>query len=471
MEFTVEYLVSAVVILLFLGGIALFRSPRTARLGDWLNILAYAGAVAFVVIRYPALGLEFVLIAVLLGGTLGAILAARVSMVSVPQMIAFQHGCGGTAAFLIAFSEFIREGAGLTTLAQVGSVLGMLVGAVTFSGSLIAAGKLAGKIKGQPVFLPGHLTILFGLLGLMVLLSVFAVLQIGLPIAVGLAIGLIVVSVIVGVIFTIRIGGADMPVIISFFNATAGFAAAFCGIALSNYLLIGCGACVAASGSLLTITMCRAMNRSLLGVFSGIKPSVAGPEEVAGEVLVKANGMETSPFDRAVAALKQAKDVIIVPGYGMAAAQAQFKVWEMAQILESRGVRVRFAIHPVAGRMPGHMNVLLAEAGVPYDKLLEMDAINGDFKNTDVAVVVGASDIVNPAALREEGTPISGMPILKAYEAKTILICKRTKSPGFSGVENPLFEQENTIFLAGDAKETIARLIGVIDDLMKKAEK
>ena len=461
MGFTIEHFVVAVVLLLFLGGIALFRNPRTARLGNWLNILAYAGAVAFVVIRYPALGPEFVLIAVIVGGTLGSILAARVSMVGVPQMIAFQHGCGGTAAFLIAFSEFIRMGADLTILAQVGSVLGMLVGAVTFSGSLIAAGKLAGKIKEQPVFLPGHLTILFGLLGLMVLLSVFAVSQIGLPIGVGSAIGLIVVSVVVGVIFTIRIGGADMPVIISFFNATAGFAAAFCGIALSNYLLIGCGACVAASGSLLTITMCRAMNRNLLGVFSGIKPSVAGLAEVA-RVPVKASGIETSPFDRAVAALKQATDVIIVPGYGMAAAQAQFKVWEMAQILESKGVRVRFAIHPVAGRMPGHMNVLLAEAGVPYDKLLEMDAINEDFKNTDVAVVVGACDIVNPAALKEEGTPISGMPILKVYEAKTILICKRTKSPGFSGVENPLFEQENTIFPAGDAKETIDRLIRVI---------
>jgi len=185
-------------------------------------------------------------------------------------------------------------------------------------------------------------------------------------------------------------------------------------------------------------------------------------EEMVRELPVKANGIETSPFDCAVVALKQAKDVIIVFGYGMVAAQAQFKVWEMAQILESRGVRVRFAIHPVAGRMPGHMNVLLAEAGVPYDKLLEMDAINGDFKNTDVAVVVGASDIVNPEALKEEGTPISGMPILKAYEAKTILICKRTKSPGFSGVKNPLFEQANTIFPAGDAKETIDRLIGVI---------
>jgi len=207
MEFTTEHLVVAIVLSLFLGGIALFRSPRTARRGDWLNMLAYAGAVTFVVIRYPPLGPEFVLIAVIVGGTLGAILAAKVSMVGVPQMIAFQHGCGGTAAFLIAFSEFIRMGADLTILAQVGSVLGMLVGAVTFSGSLIAAGKLAGKIKEQPVFLPGHLTILFGLLGVMVLLSVFAMSQIGLPIAVNLAIGLIVVSAVVGVIFTIRIGG------------------------------------------------------------------------------------------------------------------------------------------------------------------------------------------------------------------------------------------------------------------------
>lgn len=464
MGFTTEYFVVAVVLLLFLGGIALFRSPRTARLGDWLNILAYAGAVAFIVIRYPALGLEFVLIAVIVGGTLGAILAARVSMTGVPQMIAFQHGCGGTAAFLIGFSEFMRLGADLTLLAQVGSVLGMLVGAVTFSGSLIAAGKLAGKIKEQPVFLPRHLTILFGLLGLMVLLSVFAVLQIGLPIALGLAIGLIVVSIVIGVIFTIRIGGADMPVVISFFNATAGFAAAFVGIALSNYLLIGCGACVAASGSLLTITMCRAMNRNLLGVFSGFELSVAGPAELPGEIPLKTADTEASPFDRAVAALEQAKDVIIIPGYGMAAAQAQFKVWEMAQILEARGVRVRFAIHPVAGRMPGHMNVLLAEAGVPYDKLVEMDAINQDFTNTDVAVVVGASDIVNPAALTLKGTPISGMPILSAHEAKNIVICKRSKSPGFSGVKNPLFEQENAIFPTGDAKETIDRLARELSD-------
>jgi len=203
------------------------------------------------------------------------------------------------------------------------------------------------------------------------------------------------------------------------------------------------------------------MGRSILGVLSGIKPSVAGLAEVARKTPVKTGGIETSPFDRAVAALKQATDVIIAPGYGMAVAQAQFKVWEMAQILESRGVRVRFAIHPVAGRMPGHMNVLLAEAGVPYDKLLEMDAINEDFKNADVAMLIGASDIANPAALKE-GNPISGMPILKVYEAKTILICKRTKSPGFSGVENPLFEQENAIFPAGDAKETVERLIGAI---------
>ena len=460
MGFPLEYLVAGVVLLLFLGGIALFRSPRTARLGAWLNMLAYAGAVAFVVIRYPTLGLEFVLIAVLLGGTLGAILAVRVSMLGVPQMVAFQHGCGGTAASLIAFSEFIRMGADLTTLAQVGSMLGMLVGAVTFSGSLIAAGKLARKIEQRPVFLPRHLTILLGLLVLMVLLSVFTMLQIGLPIAVGSAIGLIVISVVMGVVFTIRIGGADMPVIISFFNATAGFAAAFCGIALSNYLLIGCGACVAASGSLLTISMCRAMNRSLLGVFSGIRPSSAEavklPEE---EVSFEAGGIEASLFDCAVATLKRAKDVIIAPGYGMALSQAQEQVRGLENWLEERGARVRYAIHPVAGRMPGHMNVLLAEVGVEYDKLFEMQAINDDFKKADLAIVIGACDVVNPAASTLQGTPISGMPILKAHEANTVIVLNWDEKPGFSGVDNPLYKIKQVIPIWGDAKVNLNALL------------
>jgi len=459
MGFPLEYLVAAVVILLFLVGIAFFRSPRTARLGGWLNILAYAGAVAFVVIRYPVFGPEFVLIAVLLGGTLGSLLAVRVSMLGVPQMIAFQHGCGGAAAFLIAFSEFIREGADLTGLAQVGGVLGIIVGAATFSGSLIAAGKLARKIEQRPVFLPGHTTIVFGLLFFALLLSVLAIFEYGLPFAVGLATGLIVVSVVIGVIFTIRVGGADMPVIISFFNATAGFAAAFCGIALSNFLLIGCGACVAASGSLLTITMCRAMNRNLLGVFSGIRPSVARPAEALEPVPAEASSEEGSPFDRAIAALKRAKDVIIAPGYGMALSQAQEQVRSLAKWLKERGAGVRYAIHPVAGRMPGHMNVLLAEVGVEYDELFEMQVINDDFKEADLAIVIGACDVVNPAASTRQGTPISGMPILKAHEANAVIVLNFDEKPGFSGVDNPLYGMKHVIPIWGDAKANLNALL------------
>ena len=464
MGFPLEYLVAAVVILLFLGGIALFRRPRTARLGGWLNMLAYAGAVAFMVLRYPMLGLEFVLIAILLGGTLGAILAVRVSMLGVPQMIAFQHGCGGTAAFLIAFSEFIREGAELTTLAQVGGVLGIIVGAVTFSGSLIAAGKLARKIEQRPVFLPRHTTILFGLLLLTLLLSVLAILKYGLPIAAGSAIGLIVVSVIIGIIFTIRVGGADMPVIISFFNSTAGFAAAFCGIALNNFLLIGCGACVAASGALLTITMCRAMNRNLLGVFSGIRPSIAIPAEALGEMPAEADSQEGSPFDRAITALKAAKDIIIAPGYGMALSQAQEQVHSLANWLKERGARVRYAIHPVAGRMPGHMNVLLAEVGVEYDELFEMQVINDDFKKAELAIVIGACDVVNPAAGLRQDTPISGMPILEVQEAKTVLVLNYDEKPGFSGVENQLYKMPHVITIWGDAKANLNALLSSLQE-------
>ncbi len=464
MELSLEHLAAAVIILLFLGGIALFRSPRTARQGDWLNMLAYAGAVAFVILRYPTLSPAFVLIAILFGGTLGATLALRVSMLSVPQMIAFQHGCGGVAAFLIAFSHLIQEGANLTTLAQVHAVLGIVVGAATFSGSLIAAGKLARKIKQQPVFLPKHSIILCGLLVLIISLSVFTVLQSGLPIAVGSAIGLIAVSVALGVIFTIRVGGADMPVAISFFNATAGFAAAFCGIALSNYLLVGGGACVAASGSLLTIVMCRAMNRSLLGVFSGIRPSIAEPAKLPEEVPLEAGRTEALPFDQAIAALKRAKDIIIVPGYGMALAQAQEQVHSLENWLEQRGARVRYAIHPIAGRMPGHMNVLLAEVEVGYDKLFEMEAINDDFKEADLAIVIGACDVVNPAASTRPDTPISGMPILKAHEANAVIVLNFDEKPGFSGVDNPLYGMKHVIPVWGDAKVNLNALLSSLQE-------
>lgn len=460
MGFSLEYFVAAIVILLFLGGVALFRNARTARLGGWINMLAYAGAVAFVVARHPLLHPEFVLIAILLGGTLGSLLASRVSMLGVPQMIAFQHGFGGAAAFLIAFSEFIREGAGLTGLAQVGGVLGTIVGAVTFSGSLIAAGKLAGKIEQRPLFLPKHSAILSALLLYVLVMSALAIFQYGSPVAVSLAAGLIVVSVVIGVVLAIRVGGADMPVIISFFNGTAGFAAAFCGIALSNYLLIGCGACVAASGSLLTITMCRAMNRNLLGVFSGIRPSVTGPSEALEHpIRIERSDEEGAPLDRAVAALNRAKDIIVVPGYGMALSQAQEQVHSLANWLKERGARVRYAIHPVAGRMPGHMNVLLAEAGVGYDELFDMQVINDDFEKADLAIVIGACDVVNPAACTRLDTPISGMPILKVHEASAVIVLNYDEKPGFSGVDNQLYEMPHVIPVWGDAKANLNALL------------
>ncbi|MBM4329712.1 MAG: NAD(P)(+) transhydrogenase (Re/Si-specific) subunit beta [Deltaproteobacteria bacterium] len=461
MELQVDHIVAAIVILLFLGGIALFRGPRTARLGGWLNILAYAGAVAFIMIRYPTLFPEFILIAVLIGGTVGAALAVKVRMIDVPQMVAFQHGCGGVAAFLIAFSEYVMGGADLAAIAQFGSVLGIVVGAVTFSGSLIAAGKLAKVIEQRPVLLAKHSQILLGLSAITIILCVFSLLKIGLPVGIGLAVTLIVISIIGGVIFTIRIGGADMPVIISFFNATAGFAASFVGIALSNYLLIGCGACVAASGSLLTLSMCKAMNRSVINVLSGSKRTISRPvQEAAGQALpVKAASIEASPFDRAIASLNGARDVVIVPGYGMALSQAQGLVHDLERLFEGRGANVRYAIHPVAGRMPGHMNVLLADVGVEYDKLFELDKINDEFKKADLAIVVGACDVVNPAATTQQDTPISGMPILNAHEAKSVIVLNWDEKPGFSGVDNPLYGMEQAILMWGDAKENLGKLL------------
>ena len=464
MELRLEYLVAAIVIALFLGGIALFHSPETARKGTWLLGLGWALAIGIVLLRHPPRSPELLLIAVLAGGAIGVFSALRTGAVGVPAMVAFQHGAGGGASFLIAYSQLTRTGTDWTTLSQSAAVLAIIFGAVTFTGSLVAAGKLAGKIRQQPVFLPGHLAILLGVLGLIGLLSVSAVLQSGLPIGIGSASALIVVCLLLGVIFTIRVGGADMPIVISFFNATAGIAASFNGIIVGNYVLIGGGAAVAASGSMLTIVMLRAINRSLLGVFSGIRPSLTGPAEVLGGVPAEADAEQASPFDRTIAALKGAKDVIIATGYGMAISQAQEQVHSLAKRLEEHGARVRYAIHPVAGRMPGHMNVLLAEAGVGYDELFEMGAINDDFKKADLAIVVGACDVVNPAASLYEGTPISGMPILKVHEANTVIVLNYDEKPGFSGVENPLYKMKHVIPVWGDAKANLNTLLSSLQD-------
>jgi NAD(P) transhydrogenase subunit beta len=465
MEFSIDYLIAAIVIALFMGGVALFHSPETARKGTWLLALGWALAVGVVLFRHPPSSPELLLIAILAGGAIGVSSGLRTGAVGVPAMIAFQHGAGGLASFDIAYHELVRPGADWTTLAESAAVLAIIFGAVTFTGSLVAAGKLARKIRQQPVFLPGHAAILIGLLVLAALLSVFAVLQRGMPIGVSSATALMVICLILGVIFTIRVGGADMPIVISFFNATAGIAASFLGIVVGNYALIGGGAAVAASGSMLTIVMLRAINRSLLAVFSGIRPSIAEATNPLEErVPLETGGMETLPFEQAIAALKRAKDVIIAPGYGMALSEAQEQVHRLENWLEERGARVRYAIHPVAGRMPGHMNVVLAEVEVGYDKLFEMEAINDDFKQADLAIVIGACDVVNPAASTRQGTPISGMPILKVHEANTVIVLNYDEKPGFSGVENPLYEMKHVITVWGDAKANLNALFSSLQN-------
>ncbi len=470
MDFKFELLIDLAIILVFLGGFRLFRTPRGARTGNLLAAFALLLAVAVVLWRHRILQPELVLIALLAGSLVGWMVAMRVNMIQIPAMVAFQHGAGGVAAFLVSFVELTRGAE--PGMAKISGLLGLIIGAVTFSGSLIAAGKLASLIKQPPVNLPKHSWLIIGLVVLLALGGVAAGGVEGQTLVYYLLV-LIVLSVALGLVFSIRIGGADMPVLISFLNATAGLAAAFCGVIIQNRLLIACGATVAASGSILTHVMCKAMNRNLLKVFIGFQSKVAAkPEALIKDPEPQLNGASSDkgepapaspasgdPLTAAVEASHNAKSIIIIPGYGMALAQAQFLVVELATLMEKMGKRVRFAIHPVAGRMPGHMNVLLAEAELDYDKLCEMDDINPEFKDTDLAIVVGASDVVNPAAITIADTPISGMPILLAHEAKHVLVCNLDARPGYSGIENPLYQQHKAILLFGDAKTSIQNLI------------
>jgi len=393
----------------------------------------------------------------------------RVSMIRIPAMVAFQHGGGGVAAFLISFVELSHRPAGVTGLGEISGLIGLTVGAATFSASLIAGGKLANKIRQTPRILPAH--------GVLLTVNILAILVTG---VLGVGWGdtgirydllfLILLSVSLGIVFSMRIGGADMPVLISFLNATAGLAAAFCGIAIENRLLIACGATVAASGSILTHVMCKAMNRSVLKVFllSAIRfpsPAAAPPVREAScappavDMPPSSDADPGGNVDRVLAALKSAKKVVMVPGYGMAIAQAQFEVVALAKKLIGMGKDVKFAIHPVAGRMPGHMNVLLAEADVDYEMLREMDEVNPEFRETDLALVIGACDVVNSAAIHVPGTPISGMPILLVHEARNVVVFNLDERPGYSGVENPLYRSGNTIMMLGDPKKTLRPIL------------
>ena len=465
-----SWVVDLLIILILITGIRLFRTPKWARRGNLLAGFALALALGVVLVRNPILDPAIVLGALLVGSIVGMWVAVKVSMVQIPAMVAFQHGAGGVAAFLVSYLELTRHADSLTVTGTVSGYLGLVIGAATFSGSMIASGKLAGLLRQTPTFLPFHNQILLG--NALVIAGLSVVTWNADPGALSLLlVPVILLSVILGLVFSTRIGGADMPVLISFLNATAGLAASFCGIIISNRLLIAGGATVAASGSILTHVMLKAMNRSLLNVFVGIKVGPGGKGAIAGASVVASPsplpeavevGEPEDPFTEAVRALSEAERLIIIPGFGMAMAQAQFKLVEIADRLRDAGKDVRYAIHPLAGRMPGHMHVLLAEAEVPSSHLFDIKEINDDFAGTDVALIVGACDVVNPAALDLEGTPISGMPILMAHEAGRVIVCNLDEKPGYSGVENPLYSDNRAILLFGDAKTTVEKLLEMV---------
>ena len=459
--------VDLAVIAILLLGIWQFRTPQGARLGNLTAALSLLCAAGVVFYRHPTVE-PWLLVAgaFLVGGFIGWLVAMRVTMIQIPAMVAFQHGAGGIAAVLVSSVELTRSAESLPAIGEFAGLLGVVIGGATFSGSMIASGKLANVLRQTPTVLPRHfILLLLNLLGVLAL-CVLATQASG-RLRANSLLGLVMMSVLLGIIFSIRIGGADMPVLISFLNATAGLAAAFCGIIIQNRLLIACGATVAASGSILTHVMCRAMNRSLLNLLLGIRraspPPNIGPAKKPSAMPVETaarqdRDAEQSPLRRAVEAARAAQKVILIPGYGMALAHAQLETVQLANKLRRMGKDVKFAIHPIAGRMPGHMHVLLAEANVDSDLLFDMDEINSEFSQTDLVLIVGACDVVNPAAINVPDTPIAGMPILAAHEAKHVVVCNLDARPGYSGVGNPLYTEPKTVLMFGDAKATLSQL-------------
>ena len=464
---TVAYLGAAILFILSLGGLS---NPETSRRGNLLGMVGMAIAVLATIFgpRVHASGIAWIIAALVIGGGIGLWAARIVKMTQMPELIALMHSLVGLAACIVGFASYVDtsiqfQGAE-KIIHEVEIYIGILIGAYTFSGSIIAFGKLSGKIGGKPVLLPGR-----HWLNLVVLLVIlwFGKQFLAAPDAqAGMAPLLImtVLALALGVHMIMAIGGADMPVVISMLNSYSGWAAAATGFMLSNDLLIVTGALVGSSGAILSYIMCNAMNRNFVSVIAGGFGSGGGastakkgdPAEPQGEV-TPISAVETAEL------LRESKSVVIVPGYGMAVAQAQHTVYEITQTLREKGVQVRFAIHPVAGRMPGHMNVLLAEAEVPYDQVFEMEDINGEFGQTDVVLVLGANDVVNPAAKNDPGSPIAGMPILEAYKARTVIVNKRSMAAGYAGLDNELFYMDKTMMVFGDAKK-------VLEDMLKALE-
>ncbi len=468
---TMAYIVATILFILSLSGLS---NQETARRGNYYGMLGMAIAIIATTLSgavsstaYPIL-----IVAILLGGSVGAVLAQKVAMTQMPELVAIMHSLVGMAAVLIGFANFMDDASSLSgvekTIHEVEIYIGILIGAVTFSGSVIAYCKLSEKISGKPLLLPGrhffNLLLLVAAIGLgWLFLHQCASGEGCLPQLMlnhGGALPLLIMTVIAltfGVHMVMAIGGADMPVVVSMLNSYSGWAAAATGFMLSNDLLIVTGALVGSSGAILSYIMCRAMNRHFLSVIAGGFGTGGGgaAAEVVGDVQ-PINAEETAQL------LLAAKNIMIIPGYGMAVAQAQHTVYELTKLLREKGKKVGFGIHPVAGRMPGHMNVLLAEAKVPYDIVYEMDEINDDWGNVDVSIIIGANDIVNPSALDDPNSPIAGMPVLECWKGESTIVMKRSMASGYAGVGNPLFVMDNTRMLFGDANAMLQEVLKVL---------
>ncbi|KPK31280.1 MAG: pyridine nucleotide transhydrogenase [Betaproteobacteria bacterium SG8_40] len=462
---TVSYIAATILFILSLGGLS---HPETARRGNLFGIIGMTIAVLATVFgpRVTPAGYAWIVGALVIGGSIGLVAAKKVQMTQMPELVALMHSLVGLAACLVGFASYVDTStvfptAAEKTIHEMEIYVGILIGAITFSGSVIAFGKLSARISGKPLLLPARHWL--NLIGLLVVIWFGREFLNAHSIEAGMTplIVMTVIALLFGVHMVMAIGGADMPVVVSMLNSYSGWAAAATGFMLSNDLLIVVGALVGSSGAILSYIMCRAMNRNFISVIAGGfgtgggAPAAGGGAQPAGEVQ-SISAVETAEM------LRDARNVIIVPGYGMAVAQAQHAVYEITKLLRERGVNVRFGIHPVAGRMPGHMNVLLAEAKVPYDIVLEMDEINEDFPDTDVSIVIGANDIVNPAAQDDPASPIAGMPVLEVWKAKTCIVMKRSMASGYAGIDNPLFYKENNRMLFGDAKKMLDEVLAAI---------
>lgn len=455
----VAYLISSI---LFILGIKKLGKTKTARQGNVYSAFGMLIAIAATLYTVNILSFVEIFVCILIGGAIGLYISKKVAMTKIPEMVALFNGFGGLASFAVALSDYFLKTQNVTTypdsVNSISIIVSVLIGGVTFTGSLIAFMKLDGKISGSPITFRGQHPLNLLLLIAFVVAGILTYMNPGNPV---FMIVLIVISLLLGILTVIPIGGADMPVVISLLNSYSGMAACATGFILNNNVLIVAGSLVGASGIILTQIMCKAMNRSLTNVLlGGFGQTVSGPEADGPQIVVKEIGVEETAM-----VFDSASSVIVVPGYGMAVAQAQHVIRELMEQCEKRNIDFKFAIHPVAGRMPGHMNVLLAEANISYDKLIEMESINDEFPNTDLVLVVGANDVVNPAARSNPQSPIYGMPILNADKAKTVIVCKRSMGKGYAGIENELFGYPNCLMLFGDAKQTITKVVGEMKEM------